>query len=42
MVKNAYINTKSDITNFIGKKVEFQIFGIPIAFSNYVTKELTM
>lgn len=41
-IKDIYIDTGSMITHYIGKKVESKIFGIPLAFSDYITTELMM
>ena len=41
-IKELYIDTKSEITNYIGEKVELKILGIPVKFADYVTKVLTM
>ena len=41
-IKELYIDAKSEITNYIGEKVELKILGIPVKFADYVTKVLTM
>lgn len=41
-INDLYIDSKSEITNYVGEKVELKILGIPVKFSDYVNKVLTM
>ena len=41
-MSDIYINTKSDVTHYDGKKVDVEILGVPIVFSDYVTQDLVM
>ena len=42
MVPNIYINTKSDVTYYVGKMIKLKIFGIPVVFADYMTNDLTL
>jgi hypothetical protein len=37
-----YINAKSEVTHYVGKKVLKKILGIPLVFSDYTTHDLTL